>query len=85
MFDSPLTDTPPAVQQAVIEGMRAMSPADKLRAVGEANRVIRSGIVSELRRARPQASEWELRRALGVRLYGIDIGPAPARGGKGGS
>ncbi len=55
-----LSDTAPAIERIVIEGYRAMTPAQKLARVEDLRRVSLGLAEARIRREYPQASEREV-------------------------
>jgi len=58
-------DTPPEIQEKVLEGLRQMSPGEKLNRVGELNRAVRAMAVAGIRQRHGSSlSDRELRFRL---------------------
>ena len=75
-------DTDPAIRAMLIEGYRAMSPAQKLERVWSLTRTVREIALADIRRRHPEADEREqmlrlasrwLDRELMVRAFGWDV------------
>lgn len=64
------SDTAPAVDRAVFEGLRAMTPVQRLRLASVASRALHRIAVAGLRLRFPEASEEELCRRAGARRLG---------------
>lgn len=60
-------DTPPEIEQMLIEGYRKMPAWKKLRQVGELNDLVRQLALNDIRRRHPQADERELKLRLASR------------------
>lgn len=54
-------DTHPDIERMQIEAYRRMTPAEKLRIVGDLNRFAADTIRAQVRRAHPRAGEQEVR------------------------
>lgn len=75
-------DTPPEVEEILLEGYRRMSPAEKLRRVAELNRATQAMAAARIRsRYGPDLGERELRlrlaalrldRATMIEVFGWD-------------
>jgi len=79
---SGLSDTNPKIERLLIERLRQMTPAEKLKSMAQLNRMARSLVISELRSRHPDASAEELRRYLAERILGPELaekvyGPLP--------
>ena len=60
-------DTPPEVEQILIEGYRKMPAWKKLQQVGELNDLVQQLALNDIRRHHPQADERELKLRLASR------------------
>lgn len=60
-------DTPPEIEQMLIEGYRKMPVWKKLQQVGELNDLVRQLALNDIRRRHPQADERELKLRLASR------------------
>lgn len=77
-----LSDTHPKIEQMLIERLRQMSPAQKLKAMVQLNQMARDLAVSDIRSQHPAASEDQVRRYLAERILGHELaeqvyGPIP--------
>ena len=53
------SDTHPDIERLMIEGMRKMTPAQKLRAIGSMGRFMKTAAFAEVRSRYPHATEHE--------------------------
>jgi hypothetical protein len=76
------SDTHPEIERRMIEGMRNMSPAEKIRKIGEMGRFMKEAALAVVRVEHPEASEWEcLMRVMSrsipadmmLKAYGWDV------------
>lgn len=76
------SDTHPAAEKVLIEGYRRMTPADKMRSVGEMYVFARGLAFADIGRRYPHADEHERRMRLASRflepelmlkIYGWDV------------
>ena len=63
-----LSDTHPEAEKRLIEGYRAMTPAQKMRSLGAMYRAARRLALVDIRRRHPEASEREVRMRLAARF-----------------
>ena len=69
------SDTSEAIDRLVFDGLRAMSPAERLRLAAKASLAVERLSIAGLRTRFPDADEEELRRRAGV----LRLGPALTR------
>jgi hypothetical protein len=80
------SDTSPAVQRLIDEGLRRMPVWRKLELVGQMNRMVDALALGGLRQRHPQATEAELRRRLADLRLGSELDRrvyGPIESGKG--
>ncbi len=66
-------DTSPRAEQRYLELRRAQPPEQRLRQVVLLTQTVRKLALAGLRERHPEASEFELRTRLTVRLYGREV------------
>ncbi|MGC4118210.1 MAG: hypothetical protein QM765_27400 [Myxococcales bacterium] len=66
-------DTHPAEIARYFDLLRALSPAQRLRAASAASRRVRTFAVAGIRQRFPDADEAEIRFRLAELLYGLDV------------
>jgi hypothetical protein len=72
MFSVIPDDTDPATWHRLEERMRALSPGEKARMVGELNASVRAAALAGIRRRHPEATEREQRLYLAALLIDDD-------------
>ena len=71
-MSDPTNDTHPAIRKMLIEGYRAMSPAQKLAIVNGLTQMVIKLAMSDVRRRHPEADEREVRLRVASRWLGPD-------------
>jgi hypothetical protein len=66
-------DTDPEVERLMIEGIRRMTPAEKLQKMMALNEMLQALIMARLREQYPDASEEEYRMRLASRFLPADL------------
>jgi hypothetical protein len=62
-----LSDTHPEIERRLIEGLRNLTVAQKFRMIFESQELVDSLILAEIKKAQPNATEWECRLRLASR------------------
>jgi hypothetical protein len=66
-------DTSPEAEAVLIEGMRRMTAAQKLAQVQALTLRARYALEQDVRRAHPEADEWEIKLRWAARWHGPDF------------
>lgn len=66
-------DTPPHIEEILIEGLRRMSAGEKLQRVFELNALLETLAMSDVRKRHPEADEYECRLRVASRRIPADL------------
>jgi hypothetical protein len=69
----PVDDTDPEIERRMIEGMRKMTPADKLQGIMALNALLETMTLALLRKQYPDATDEEYRMRLAARRVPADL------------